>query len=189
MTFGQKKLSYYAAGTILGGLIGGITTAVLGYVTLYVASWVAFGMVAGSCIARVAFHLWYDDSSAQMWQTAIYHMVVAVGIIGLIFSTGWGWISFWAAVLVAMVILALGTRFLEQVGGTLKLVQMEAEKRFYPKGDVAGEDDDTERPVCLVDGKALTIKEAEAAGMHGAAQNAREKLCQIYGINIPAKEE
>ena len=185
----EHKLTAYGVSTIVSAVAFGAIALVRHYLPLYCFFWTCFGAVVGACASRVALHIAYKDWSAEMWQVSIYQAVVAIGILGLIYSTSWGGASFAAALIVGMGIMAFGTRFLDQVGGTLKLYSIECETRYYPVGDEAGADDDTARPICLYDGKALTIKEAESVGLIGAADNARKKLAAIYGIVLEKEEK
>lgn len=184
-----RKAEVYVLSTVLSAIVAGTVAGLLNYLPLYIFFWGSFGAVVGSCISRVILHIVYKDWSAEMWQVAIYQAVTAVGIIGLIYSNSWGWASASAALIVGMGIMAFGTRFLDQVGGTLKLYKIEKETRYYPVGDVPGAEDDTSRPICLYDGQALTVEEAEKAGLAEAADNARQKLAAIYGISLEKEEK
>ena len=189
LTLGEIKAIAYAGSTVGAAGICFTVAFFTDWLPLYLCFWTCFGAVLGSCIARVVLHVMMKDWSAEMWQVSIYHMVTAGGILGLIYCNSWGWASFFAALIVGMGLMAGGTRFLDQVGGTLILYKIESEMRYYPKEDKAGAEDDMERPVCLYDGKALTVREAEEAGLTEAADLARKNLAGIYGIVIEEKKE
>lgn len=184
----NKLLAYVLSSVLSAGAFA--TFAVLThYLPLYIFFWTCFGAVFGSCVSRVVLHIVYKDWSAEMWQVAIYQAVTASGILGIIYSNSWGWASCSAALIVGMGLMAVGTRFIDQVGGTFKLYKIENETRFYPVDDDPLKEEDPARPICLYDGQALTIKEAEKAGHAEAADTARKNLASIYGITLEKEEK
>ena len=185
----NKTLVYAlsAGGTaLLFGLLSGL---VFDYLAGYIVLWSIFGLALGSCISRVVLHIVYKDNSAEMWQIAIYHLLIAVGIIGVIYSDSWLWTDLSAAVAVGAALMTIGTRFIRYAGGTLILYKIDNELRYYPTDNDPKKDEDRSRPIIAYNGEALTLAEATEKGLTDAVAIAREQLMQIYGINLKEKQE
>ncbi len=186
----KNKLLVYGLASVLTGVIFGLLSGlVFDYLPGYIVLWVIFGLTMGSCISRVVLHIYYKDCSAEMWQVAIYHVIAAAGIIGLIYADTWGWTSLSAALIVAMALMAAGSRFIKYYGGTLTLYKIDNELRFYPMGNDPKADDDPTRPIISYGGEALTLKEASEKGLKDAVETARAELVKIYGITLKEKEK
>ena len=185
----NKTLVYVlsAVGTaLLFGLLSGL---VFDYLIGYVILWSVFGLVLGSCIGRVILHIHYKDNSAEMWQIAIYHFLIGVGIIGVIYSDSWGWTDLSAAVAVGAFLMAAGSRFIRYYGGTLILYKIDNELKYYPLDNDPKKEEDKSRPIIEFEGQALTLAEAKAKGFTDAVATAREELIMIYGITLKEEEE
>ena len=183
----QKTLIYILASVLTGLVFGLLSGLVFDYLPGYVVMWSILGVVIGSCITRVIFHICYKDYSAEMWQVAIYHLIAAIGIVGIIYADTWGWVSFFGALIVGMGLMALGSRFIKYYGGTLILYKIDNELRYYPRNNDPDADEDPTRPLVSYAGNALTLKEANEKGLIDAAAVARAELIKIYGITL--KEE
>lgn len=185
----KNKTITYVVSSGVCGLAAVIIAAVLDYLPMYVCLWGTVGVITGSCVSRIIFHVYHSDYSAEMWQVAIYHLISVIGVIGLIYANTWGWVSFFAALIVAMVFMGLGTRFIKYKGGTLLLYKLIHDKRYYPVGDKSDAEDDLARPLILYEGKPLTIDEALKNGLNDVAQIAKEKLMAIYGFSIDKEKK
>lgn len=186
----NKTLVYAlsAFGTaLLCGLLSGL---VFHYLAGYVVLWSVFGLVLGSCIGRVVLHIIYKDNSAEMWQIAIYHFLVAVGIVGVIYADSWGWTDLFAAIGVGAMLMAVGSRFIKYIGGTLILYKIENEMRYYPVDNDPKKGDDESRPIIEYEGKALTLAEARTAGLaEDVIASAKEQLILVYGVTLKEEKE
>lgn len=186
----KKKTLIYALASGLTGLVFGLLSGlVFDYLLGYVFLWTILGIVVGSCITRVVFHICYKDFSAEMWQVAIYHIIAGVGLVGIIYADTWGWVSFFAALVVAMALMAFGSRFIKYYGGTLILYKIDNELRYYPQNNDPKADEDPSRPLVMYAGEALTLAEAKARGLNDEATAARTELIKIYGITLKEEKE
>lgn len=185
----KKTLVYGLSSVLTGALFGLLSGLVFDYLPGYIVMWTIFGLVIGSCVSRVVLHIYYKDCSAEMWQVAIYQAIAAAGVIGLIYADTWGWVSFSAALIVAMVLMAAGSRFIKYYGGTLILYKINNELKYYPVGNDPKADEDTTRPIISLGGEALTLKQAEEKGLKTEAEAARAALAEIYGITLKEEKE
>lgn len=185
----NKTLVYALSAFGMALLCGLLSGLVFDYLPGYIVLWSLFGAILGSCISRVIFHIYYEDCSAEMWQVAIYHVIAAIGIVGIIFADTWGWVSFFGALIVGMTLMACGSRFIKYKGGTLLQWTLENTQRYYPKGDDPKAEEDTSRPIITYAGQVLTLKEAMERGLFDAVENAKNELSRIYGITFKEKKE
>lgn len=185
----KNKLITYACaaggGALLCGLLSGL---VFNYLPGYIVLWSVFGASLGICLARVFLHIYFKDNSAEMWQVTIYHFIASGAIVGIIYAETWGLVSLFAAILVGMGIMAVASRFIRYYGGTLLIYHIEREMRYFPIGDNPHEVEDENRPLIPYGEEKLTIAEAEARGFQKEADEAREYLYMIYGIENKLKK-
>lgn len=185
----DKMLVYILSSVGTGLLFGLLSGLVFDYLIGYVILWSAFGLVLGSCVGRTVLHIHYKDNSPEMWQITIYHFLVAVGIIGLIYTDSNTGVSLFLALIVGATLMAVGTRFIKYFGGTLILYKIENELRYYPTDNDPKKEEDKSRPIIAHNGEALTIAEAKEKGLDEAVAVAREQLIMIYGITLKEEKE
>ena len=185
----NKVLVYVISAGCVGLLFGLLSGLVFHYLAGYIVLWTLTGLAFGSCISRVVFHIYYSDSSAEMWQVTIYHFLIGIGLLGVIYSDSWGWADAFIALVAAMTLMAACTRFIRYHGGTLMLYRIDHDMRYYPIDDNPKNDEDTSRPLILYEGTALTLEEAKAKGLTEAVALARADLIRIYGITLKEEKE
>lgn len=155
----------------------------------YSVCWSLVGGGYAAILARTIFHLVMKDYSAEMWQVSIYLIVAVSAWIGAILSLTWGWASFWMAIMIASLIFAIGNRFIAkamQIAAaametnssefvqTPVLEKLKATQRYEFVDNTLGSASNLDKPLCLIDGRALTVNEAEAAGYGAIAAEAIE---------------
>ncbi len=185
----NKTLVYVLSGVgvaLLAGLLSGL---VFHYLPGYIVLWSILGFIIGSCIGRAALHIYYKDNSAEMWQVTIYYFLIAVALIGVIYSDSWGWANLSAAVAVGAALMAAGSRFIKYIGGTLTLYKIDNQLRYYPTDNDPTKEEDKTRPLITVNGEALTLAEAKEKGMTEAVAIARAELVKIYGLTLKEEKE
>lgn len=185
----NKTLAYVLPGIGVALLCGLLSGLVFHYLPGYIVLWSFFGFIIGSCIGRVALHIHYKDNSAEMWQVTIYYFLIAVAILGVIYSDSWGWANLSAAVAVGAALMALGSRFIKYIGGTLILYKIDNQLRYYPINNDPKEEEDKSRPLISVNGEALTLAEAKEKGLTNEVAIARGQLIEIYGITLKEEKE
>lgn len=185
----NKILVYAVSAGCMGLLFGLLSGLVFHYIAGYVVLWSLTGLAFGSCISRVVFHIYYDDASAEMWQVTVYHFLIGIGLLGVIYSDSWGWADASIALVAAMALMAACTRFIKYHGGTLTLYRIDHDMRYYPIDDNPKNDEDTSRPLIRYNGEALTLEEAKAQGLADAVAIARANLIRIYGITVKEEEK
>lgn len=185
----NKILVYAVSAGCVGLLFGLLSGLVFHYLAGYVVLWTLTGLAFGSCLSRLVFHIYYSDTSAEMWQVTIYHFLIGVGLLGVIYSDSWGWADAFIALVAAMCLMAACTRFIKYHGGTLMLYRIDNDMKYYPVGDDPKNDEDPARPLILYNGVALTLAEAKAKGLTEAVALARADLIRIYGITLKEEEK
>lgn len=134
---------------------------------------ICWGLLAagyGLAAARIGFHLFLKDNSAEMWQVSIYLILAVTGWLIAILSNSWGMTSFGIAMLAAFVMMGLGTRFIRYAGDWVREA-LDKDLSFYIEnarwkflGDSIDAGEDTERALCSVNGNPLTVAEARKQG-------------------------
>ena len=134
---------------------------------------VCWGLLAsgyGFIVARVGFHLYLKDNSAEMWQVTIYWAFAVTGWLIAILSNSWTMTSIGIANLVGFLMMSLGTRFIKYAGDWIKAA-VDKDLEFYVEnsrwkfiGDDIDSGEDTDRALCSVNGNPLTIAEAKKQG-------------------------
>ncbi len=185
----KNKIVTYACSAggvaLLCGLLSGL---VFHYLPGYIVLWSVFGASLGTCLARVFLHIYFKDNSAEMWQVTIYHFIASGALVGIIYADTWGFVSLFAAILVGMGLMAAASRFVRYHGGTLLIYHIEREMHYFPIGDNPNEVEDENRPLIPYGEEKLTIAEAEARGFQKEADEARELLYMIFGIEDKLKK-
>lgn len=151
----------------------------------YSVCWSFVGGGYAAILARTILHIVMKDYSAEMWQVSIYLIVAVSAWIGAILSLTWGWASFWMAIMIASLIFAVGNRFITkamqiatasmETGSQVPILEkLKATQRYEFVDDKLGSAPNLDKPLCLIDGRALTVNEAEAAGYGAIAADAIE---------------
>lgn len=153
-----------------------------------------FAVLAGSTglvTARVIMQNLIDGhNDPKTWQVNIYAMVAIGGWTGAIFAETWGWTSLFMCMVACGMLLCFGTRFLKDEDGNGIPDIFEPRKvtakycydhmLFALEDDKLGSKPDATRPLCLVDGKAYTAKEAKEAGYDDLAKTAIEYIDALF---------
>lgn len=146
----------------------------------------------GILIARIILHETDEDNSLKTWQVTIYFALSIGGWICACLSQTWTWASIWLCVTMCGIILALGTRYLKDVNGdgipdifqdkkdVYSVDFLKANLRFRFVDDKLGGKKDTSKPLCLVDGKTMTVNEAMTAGYMDVANQGIEYIRTLY---------
>lgn len=185
-----KKLAYPVSAGAAFVLIFLLTFLLFREGVFYAACWGILAAGTAFTIARAVLHIAEGDYSAEMWQVEIYLAAVCAGWCGAILSTTWGLMSLCFAVMLAGILMAVGTRFIRYRA----LVRTLEETLVYkPTGDVIGGDPDITRPICsLADGTAITVAEAEKqSDMKEAVEAGKAYIVQLIAnsMNTDSSDE
>lgn len=161
---------------------------------LYSVSWGLFFGGIGAVLTRTIFQLYMKNNTPEMWQISIYSLGVCLGWLGCILCTSYTWMFIWVAVMVGMGIMLVGYRFINDFvsrrfeKAELADTLVETRRYMYIDDDYT-KGDDTARPLCSVNGQALTVAEAEAQGYSAQAQAGREYISKIVKSLHKNKED
>lgn len=180
-TLKMKALLYSIVGVITALIV--LIVCVFGFAlgAFYSASYALLFGVFFAALARTVFHLATDDNTAEMWQVSIYLFAACGAWLGCILCTSWGWLFGWMAIMVGMLFMAFGSRFIKTFVEEIKeilspLEQMKRNTRFKFINDDPEKGEDKTRPLCRVNGENLTCEEADARGFGAIAATGIEYL-------------
>ena len=143
-------------------------------------------------ICRVVLHEIDKDNSLRTWQVTVYMAVTLGGWVGSILAKTWRSTSLWMCVMCSGLILTLGARFLkdENADGIPDIFQAKStwmtedycvKHILYKfKDDVLGNDPDEGRPLCIVEGKAVTVEQARKLGYTSVADSGLEYIKSFF---------
>lgn len=155
---------------------------------LYSCSWGLFFGATGAVLARTIFHLYLEDFKAEMWQVSIYGLIACLGWLGCILCASYTWLFVWIALIVGMGLMLVGVRFIDGYIANREnapkdtdsiLASLINTRRYRFIEDDPSKGENLEKPVCLVDNKALTVAEAEAEGYVKVARKGKSYLKKI----------
>lgn len=177
----QKKLLIYGASGLFCGIAGAIVSALAaGETPLYAIFWGMLFCALGATVARVVYHLSLKDYAPEMWQITVYILLACAGWTGGILSTTWGWTTFSLSLMCVGILMAVGTRFCKSVAVTKVKSSLEYTLRYQFMNDVLGGTPNLDAPLTLIlNGRALTVDEAEKAGKTEAAEKGRAYIKKI----------
>lgn len=159
----------------------------LGLGWLYSVSWGLFFGGIGAVLARTIFHLYLGDNKPEMWQVSIYGFVACWGWFGCILCTSYTWMFVWLALIVGMALMLGGVRFIDgwwlirepKKEEDSLLPTLENTRRYKFLEDDPSKGDDLARPLCSINGRDMTVAEAEAEGFHALANAGKKYLRKI----------
>ncbi len=184
--FGKLKLIVYASASLIAAVLA-FCVAFWGFHSslFYGFAWGAEGAGFGLVIAWTVIHLINKEESPEMYQISIEGLIALVGWMIAILSTTWTVCSIGFAVMIAGVLSALGswmsfhTIKSDILENMIDLTWMINNVRYrYVENDMSK----GFSSVPLIkdgQGKALTVKEAEAAGLGAAVYDARRYLASV----------
>lgn len=177
----RKTLIYGVA-----GLVGFAVSAMVSYfafieTVLYSLFFGFFGFGVCAVIARTIYHLCVEDNTPRMWGVSIDMLISCAGWLIAVLSTGILLTSVGLAVVALGIVMAYGNRF---VGGKeakmdvaeTKTKDLRATLRYQFISDDPAYGEDITKPLCSIDGKALTYDEAYAMGYGAQAADALEYI-------------
>ncbi len=151
----------------------------------YSACWGILAAGYALVATRVGFHLIMKDTSAEMWQVAIYQSIAVTGWLVAVLANSWTLTSIGMAMIAGFTMMTLGTRFIRYKGDWLKayvekdISTLEETCRWKFINDDYNAGEDTERPLCAVNGSPLTVSEARAQGYVNEAEEGSEYLRKL----------
>ena len=174
----QRKLLIYGIAAVVGILAVALIAGLVFRTGAVYA--ILFGVAGGAVsvtAARLIYHLYLRDYAPEMWQITIYMLLAAGGWLGAVLATTWGWVSLWLAMMSIGILMALGTRFCKAVAVSRTKTSLEDTLRYRYIDDKLGGTPDLDHPLTVViNGQALTVAEADAAGEGEAAKSGREYI-------------
>lgn len=148
-------------------------------------------------IARMVLDIIEKDWAPKTWQISFYGLMACGGWTGGVLCESWGWTSMWMCVTATGLLLCFGTRWLKDENGdgipdifqhldkdeSLDAKYMYEHMMFKRVDDKLDGEVDQKRPLCLCNGKAMTVKEAMDSGYDDAAQLGIEYIDALYAKN------
>lgn len=153
--------------------------------TFYSVCWGILAAGCGAVATRIGFHLIMKDNSPEMWQVSIYQLLAVIGWLIAVISDSWPMTSAGIAMIAAFLLMTAGTRFIRYRGDWVKtaterdLTVLEETCRWKFIGDKYSAGEDTERPLCAVNGNPLTVSEARLQGYVKEAEEGSAYLSSL----------
>lgn len=181
-----------------------ITGCVLPLSVGYTVSWTIAAVSIALIITEIIWKARLGALTPQNWQPIIYAIAATAGWIGSTLSTTWMWCSIWLALAVCALVMLIGTYVLRHL--PKKVISPSGEETVIESEEVlevvTGDDEQLQKlvttlrykyveddprgstsldnPLCLVDGKALTVYEAAAGGHTEAAEEGLAYIKKVY---------
>jgi len=188
----MKVLLYVGAAAI--GAVTAVLVAVFAAHQSAVVStlWGLFGAGLFASITRVVYHIAMDDSTPQMWQISVYHLLACFGWMFGILSGSEATDTIALAVVISMALMSVGTRFLSLPSTQKELLEtLEKNLRWKFLDDNPAMGIDEGRPLGLTDsdGIPMTVHEMESLGKAEEALTARAYIHACLGIADDGKQK
>lgn len=187
------KLALYLASFAIGAVFAGLISGLGGKCTAFnVIAWILFGGFAFTLSARIIFHLAIKDNDGETWQISIYFIVALLGwLIGILSRTAL-LDTFSLALVISMVLMAVGCRFLKGENKEEELIDyLTRELRYKFVSDNPEMGLDKARALGAVDraGNYLTIQEMEVSGFGASAEGAEKYIKKAFNLDTQEKVE
>ena len=156
----------------------------------YSSCWGILAAGYAAAATRIGFHLIMKDNSPEMWQVSIYQIIAVTGWLIAVLAESWAITSCGIALIVGFLLMTAGTRFIRYKGDWMKsatahdLTVLEETCRWKFIDDRYSAGEDTERPLCAVNGKPLTVSEAR---LQGYVKEAEEGSRYLSGLLMEDK--
>ena len=154
---------------------------------VYVISWTLAVVAIALVLTEILYKSIKKELTPVSWQIIIYGILAIAGWIGATLSSTWGWCSASMALFVGALTMMIGT-FIMKRGVKEEIQEQDKKEEAKKPEDLLSTlrykfiDDDMSKafnldePICLVDGKALTVEEAEKAGAKDVALKGKQYI-------------